>query len=44
MQFFRIYLNGNIYNYSNSNINNINANNINSNINSQQLHNNTSFY
>ena len=33
MQFFRIYLNGNINNYSNGNINNINANNINGNIN-----------
>jgi len=44
MYFFRIYLNGNINNYSNGNINNINANNINGNINSQQLHNNTSFY
>ena len=31
-------------NYSNGNINNINANNINANINSQQLHNKTSFY
>jgi len=44
MHFFRIYLNGNINNYSNGNINNINAKNINGNINSQQLHNNTSFY
>jgi len=44
MQFFRIYLNDNINNYSNGNINNINHNNINGNINSQKLHNNTSFY
>jgi len=44
MHFFRIYLNDNINNYSNVNINNIHANNINGNINSQQLHNNTSFY
>jgi len=43
----QIYLNSNINNYLNgntNNINNINANNINGNINSQQLHNKTSFY